>query len=215
MPHRLYQHLETIWNYHHLGHNPETCDCIFVLGSNDIRVAEQAAALYHQGLAPYVMISGGKGRFTEDAFEKSEAETFAEILIDEGVPASALILEKQATNTGENITLSYALMKEKGHNFQRLLLVQKPFMERRAFATFMKQWPEPVQSVLVTSQAVSLIDYPNEDIPFDMVVDAMIADFERIQSYPSKGFQIEQDIPQAVLDAYALIKELRPSSEWK
>ncbi|MEZ9525137.1 YdcF family protein [Enterovibrio norvegicus] len=215
MPHRLYQHLETIWNYHHLGHSPETCDCIFVLGSNDIRVAEQAAALYHQGLAPYVMISGGKGRFTEDAFEKSEAETFAEILIDEGVPASALILEKQATNTGENITLSYALMKEKGHNFQRLLLVQKPFMERRAFATFMKQWPEPVQSVLVTSQAVSLIDYPNEDLPFDMVVDAMIADFERIQSYPSKGFQIEQDIPQAVLDAYALIKELRPSSEWK
>ncbi len=215
MPHRLYQHLETIWNYHHLGHTPEQCDCIFVLGSNDIRVAEQAAALYHQGISPYVMISGGKGRFTEDAFEKSEAETFAEILIDEGVPASALILEKEATNTGENITLSYALMKEKGLNFQRLLLVQKPFMERRAFATFMKQWPEPVQSVLVTSQAVSLIDYPNEDLPFDMVVDAMIADFERIQTYLAQGFQIEQDIPQEVLEAYALVKELRPSSEWK
>ncbi|SFO81188.1 YdcF family protein [Enterovibrio norvegicus] len=215
MPHRLYQHLETIWNYHRLGHTPEQCDCIFVLGSNDVRVAEQAAALYHQGLAPYVMISGGKGRFTEDAFEKSEAETFAEILIDEGVPASALLLEKKATNSGENITLSYALMKEKGLSFQRLLLVQKPFMERRAFATFMKQWPEPVQSVLVTSQAVSLIDYPNEDLPFDMVVDAMIADFERIQTYPAQGFQIEQDVPKEVLDAYALVKEWRPSSEWK
>ncbi|UQT44150.1 hypothetical protein M5E88_16460 [Akkermansia muciniphila] len=39
-------------------------ELIFILGSNDIRVAEYAAELYARKLAPLLLFSGGMGRFT-------------------------------------------------------------------------------------------------------------------------------------------------------
>ncbi|MBV7296345.1 YdcF family protein [Enterovibrio paralichthyis] len=203
---RLFQHLETIWNYQLMGHQLEAADCLFVLCSNDLRVAEYAAQLYKQGLAPYVMVSGGKGRFTED-FDQSEAETFADVLMDEGVPASALLLETEATNTGENMTLSHAVMIQKGLHFSRFILVQKPFMERRAYATFLKQWPGEKESVICTSPPIDFIDYPNDSLPFDHVVEATLADFERVRDYPALGYQIPQAIPEHVLEAYSELKK--------
>ncbi|EOD77916.1 hypothetical protein D515_03393 [Grimontia indica] len=207
MPARLYQHLETIWNYHLMGHEVKPADCLFVLCSNDLRVAEHAADLYRRGMAPYVLVSGGRGRFTEDVFEKSEAETFAEILRDEGVPDRAILLESQATNTGENVTLSHEVLSKKGLTFSRFILVQKPFMERRAYATFLKQWPDDVESVVCTSPPIPFLEYPTADLPFDHVVEATVSDFERIKDYPAQGFQIEQVIPDDVMSAYNEIKK--------
>lgn len=63
MSKRLYQQIETLWDYLQLHQQPDVADLILVLGSNDVRVAEHAAKLYHQGLAPYVLFSGGFGRF--------------------------------------------------------------------------------------------------------------------------------------------------------
>lgn len=63
MSKRLYQQIETLWDYLQLHQQPDVADLILVLGSNDVRVAEHAANLYHQGLAPYVLFSGGFGRF--------------------------------------------------------------------------------------------------------------------------------------------------------
>ncbi|CZF84320.1 YdcF family protein [Grimontia marina] len=207
MPARLYKHIETIWNFHLMGHEVTPADCLFVLCSNDVRVAEYAAELYRRGLAPYVLVSGGKGRFTEEVFEKSEAETFAEILLDEGVPHRAILLEKEATNTGENVTLSHSLLEQKGLRFHRFILVQKPFMERRAYATFLKQWPDEVQSVVCTSPPIPFLEYPNIDLTFDHVVEATVSDFERIKDYPAQGYQIEQSIPDEVMSAYNEIKK--------
>ncbi len=76
--------------------------------------------------------------------------------MDEGVPASALLLETEATNTGENVTLSHGVMIQKGLHFSRFILVQKPFMERRAYATFLKQWPGEQESVICTSPPIAL-----------------------------------------------------------
>ena len=52
-------------------------------------------------------------------------------------------MENKATNTGENIANSRALLAANGITPASLIVVQKPFMERRSYATFMKQWPEP------------------------------------------------------------------------
>lgn len=51
MSKRLYQQIETLWDYLQLHQQPDVADLILVLGSNDVRVAEHAAKLYHQGLA--------------------------------------------------------------------------------------------------------------------------------------------------------------------
>lgn len=205
---KLHRSVDTLWNFMSMGHKVSPSECIFVLCSNDTRVAEYAAELYHQGVAPYIVFSGGVGRFTEGSFERSEAETFAAIARDAGVPDSDIIIEKHATNTGENVRFTHKLLAERGLSPKRLTLVQKPFMEKRTYATFAKQWPDEVIEIQVTSQWQDWVDYFNEELPLDMVLGALIADFERIKSYPAQGFQIEMPIPDDVDHAYQALKKL-------
>ena len=207
-PKNLHRSIDTLWNFMSMGHKVEPSDCIFVLCSNDTRVAEYAAELYQQKVAPYIVFSGGVGRFTEGSFERSEAETFAAIARDCGVPDSDIVIEKHATNTGENIRFTHDLLRKLGLSPKRLTLVQKPFMEKRTYATFSKQWPEETTEITVTSKWQDWVDYFNEELPLDMVLGALVADFERIKSDPAKGFQIEMPIPEEVDNAYQAIKKL-------
>ncbi|WP_087020058.1 YdcF family protein [Thaumasiovibrio subtropicus] len=202
----VYSAAKVIWDYHLLSQQPETADVILVMGSNDLRVAEHAAALYKQGLAPLVVFSGAQGRFTSDLFDCTEAEAFSQVAMEKGVPATAVALEKEATNTGENVQFSRALLEKHGKAPRRVLVVQKPYMERRAYATVKKQWPGV--EVTVASPPISLVDYPTDSFPFADVVSAMLDDFDRVRDYPEKGFQISQDIPEEVHQAAATLREL-------
>lgn len=66
-----------LWDYHHVKQELRPAELIFILGSNDIRVAEYAAELYARKLAPLLLFSGGMGRFTGE-WAVPEAELFAE-----------------------------------------------------------------------------------------------------------------------------------------
>ena len=188
-----------IWDYHHLHHRLQPADLILALGSNDTRVADRAAELYLAGWAETLIFSGGSGALTRDRFDRPEAEIFADIARDRGVPARAILIEPHSTNTGENIVFSRRLLAERGIEPKRIILVQKPYMERRAYATFKKIWPEP--ELIVTSPESSFEDYPTADLPFDLVVNIMVGDLQRIRLYPGLGFQIEQEIPDEVWEA--------------
>ncbi|GEO06825.1 hypothetical protein AAE02nite_44890 [Adhaeribacter aerolatus] len=193
---------QLIWDYHHVNHLLSPADCILALGSHDTRVAERAAELFLEGFAPLLIFSGGLGRLTDDLWDEPEADKFARIARDLGVPADKILTENRSTNTGENIALTYALLQQHQIPVKRLILVQKPYMERRTFATFMKQWPgEPVE-ISVTSPQISFADYPNHEISQEMVINIMLGDLQRIRLYPPKGFQIYQDIPEEVWSAY-------------
>ncbi|MDW2106961.1 YdcF family protein [Vibrio sp. 2089] len=204
---RLYRHIETLWDYMQLKHELKPADCLFVMCSNDVRVAEHAAKLYHQKLAPLIVFSGGEGRFTDGLFEKSEAETFAEIAKLSGVPSKAILLETKSTNSGENVRFTEQRLKEEGKQCSSFILVQKPFMERRAIATFEKQWQSPYTQLQVSSAALPFFEYINEDMPLMMVLEALMEDFSRVKSYPEKGFQTEQNIPQQVEFSYQVLLE--------
>ncbi len=204
---RLYRHIETLWDYMQLKHELKPADCLFVMCSNDLRVAEHAAKLYHQKLAPLIVFSGGEGRFTDGLFEKSEAETFAEIAKLSGVPSEAILLETKSTNSGENVRFTEQRLKEEGKQCSSFILVQKPFMERRAIATFEKQWQSPYTQLQVSSAALPFFEYINEDMPLMMVLEALMEDFSRVKSYPEKGFQTEQNIPQQVESSYQALLE--------
>ncbi|MCR9537128.1 YdcF family protein [Vibrio alginolyticus] len=204
---RLYRHIETLWDYMRLKHELKPADCLFVMCSNDVRVAEHAAKLYHQKLAPLIVFSGGEGRFTDGLFEKSEAETFAEIAKLSGVPSKAILLETKSTNSGENVRFTEQRLKEEGKQCSSFILVQKPFMERRAIATFEKQWQSPYTQLQVSSAALPFFEYINEDMPLMMVLEALMEDFSRVKSYPEKGFQTEQNIPQQVESSYQVLLE--------
>ena len=210
-----------IWDYHHLNHTLEKSDVILALGSNDLRVAEYAAGLYLQGWAPLLVFSGNAGVLTRERFNKPEAEMFAEIALKKGVPESAILIEAESTNTGENVIFSRRLLESKAIHSEKgsekgsekepdsLILVQKPYMERRAYATFMNFWPG--KRVIAASPPIPFSEYPIEELPRDLVINIMVGDLQRIRIYPNHGgrrFQIEQEIPDDVWQAFEKLVEL-------
>jgi uncharacterized SAM-binding protein YcdF (DUF218 family) len=193
-----------LWNYHRLHHTLAPADVILVLCSHDKAVAARGAELWLQGFAPHLVYSGGLGTITRELWSEPEADQFARIAVAMGVPAEHILIENESTNTGENVRLTRQLLTAKGIDPSRLILVQKPYMERRAYATFARMWPG--KEALVTSPQVSFDDYlarySNEALPPDEVISIMVGDLQRIRVYPRKGFQIEQEIPAAVWAAF-------------
>ena len=170
---------QIIWDYHHMHHPLEKADMILVLGSNDTRVAEHGAGLWLQGYAPYILFSGGFGRLTESMFHKPEAEIFADMAQKMGVPQEKILIENRSTNTGENIDFTRELLREKGMDPATFILVQKPYMERRAYATFKMRWPE--KEFVVTSPELSYTQYPNETITRELLINITVGDLQRIR----------------------------------
>lgn len=191
---------EILWNYNNLHQPLNKSDCILALGSNDIRVAHRVVELFLSGYAPIVIFSGGFGVLTKQLYNKPEAEIFADEAIKLGIPKDKIFIENQSTNTGENIILSRKLIEEKGLEIKSIILVQKPYMLRRAFATFKKQWSE--MEFTVTAPQISFADYPNEIISKNLLINIMVGDTQRIKLYPQKGFQISQEIPTDVWSAF-------------
>jgi uncharacterized SAM-binding protein YcdF (DUF218 family) len=189
-----------LWNYHQLHHVLEPSDCILVLGSIDTRTAERGADIYLQGYAPIIIFSGGLGKLTKDMWAETEAELFANIALDRGVPREAIFIENKSANTGENIQFTQQLLQEKNLDLDSFIVVQKPYMERRSYATFKKNWPD--KKLLVTSPLLSFEEYPTNDITVEKLINMMVGDLQRIKLYPEKGFQIYQEIPDDVWSAY-------------
>lgn len=211
---QIAQDAEVVYKYHRMEMPlPTRADVIFTLCSLDVRVAYRAAQLYLDGHGRYLIFSGGSGKLTADRFTKPEAEVFADIARAQGVPEEAIIIEAQSTNTGENVRFTHEIMRNRGllggeNGVRSFILVQKPYMERRTYATFMKQWPGIGTSdggkgveFSVTSPQLEWSDYPNEDSPRDFVVNIMVGDLVRIRKYAGKGYQISQDIPAGVWEA--------------
>ena len=189
-----------LWDYHRLGQPLKRCDGMLVLGSHDLRVAECAADLYHEGWAPWVVMSGGLGNLTRGLWTEPEAEKFARIARTRGVPDARLLLETRSTNTGENLRFSRALLAARGMHPGTCLLVQKPTMERRAVATFLRVWPGA--EAIAASPRIAFDDYPTEAIPLARLIAIMVGDLQRILVYPERGFQVAQDVPESVMAAY-------------
>lgn len=194
-----------LWDYHHMDHALEKADCILVLGSHDTRVAERAAELYLAGWAPMIIFSGGLGNFTKDMWTETEADLFAGIAEKMGVPRENILIENKSTNTGENIRFTQQLLAQKGLDMKTFIVVQKPYMERRSYATFKKYWPD--KKLIVTSPQISFDGYPTQEIPMDRVINIMAGDLQRLKFYPEKGFQVFQEIPPDVWHAYEQLVE--------
>ncbi|NQU77833.1 YdcF family protein [Candidatus Falkowbacteria bacterium] len=205
MPQSVDNLAKKIWNYHLLNHKLKKADCILTLGSHDLRVAERAAQLFFDGLAPFIVFAGNRGRFTSD-WKDTEAYLFSLVALKMGVPKEKILIEDKSTNTGENILFTKKLLQEKNFNPQKFIVVTKPFMERRAFATFKKQWFG--KNVIVTSPKISFDKYPTKEYPKERLINSIVADFQRIKIYPAKGFQIPQDIPPDVWSAYEQLVKL-------
>ncbi|KAL8376822.1 hypothetical protein RB595_007781 [Gaeumannomyces hyphopodioides] len=219
---RIARDAELVYNYHRMGMPLRPADAIFCLCSLDLRVAERAAQLLLDGLAGPdgpLIFSGGSGKLTEGRFAQPEAEVFAAVARRMGVPESRILVEPRSTNTGENVRFTRELLRHCGLSPRSFVLVQKPYMERRTYATFCRQWSSVAASAsgsvteegegqqqqqpefTVTSPQMPFAEYPDADNPRDLVINIMVGDLVRIRTYPALGFQTPQDIPDEVWEA--------------
>ena len=151
-----------------------------------------------------LIFSGGLGAITRGLWSEPEADQFAAVAIAMGVPQEKILIENRSTNTGENILFTRELLAETGLDPELFILVQKPYMERRTYATFKKVWPG--KPIMVTSPRLSLDEYlagyAGHALSADDAIGIMVGDLQRIREYPARGFQIPQQIPEDVWDAY-------------
>jgi uncharacterized SAM-binding protein YcdF (DUF218 family) len=204
MDNHIHALAKKIWQYHQMKHQLEKADVILVLCSHDKKVAERGAQLFLDGWAPLLIFAGGLGSITKGIWSEPEADQFAEVAIGMGVPSEKILIENSSTNTSENILFTKRLLAEKQIDPQKFILVQKPYMERRSFATFRKVWPE--KEAIVTSPQVSFDEYleryANKELSKHDVISIMVGDLQRIKVYSEKGFLIHQEIPHDVWSAY-------------
>jgi uncharacterized SAM-binding protein YcdF (DUF218 family) len=201
---------EILWDYMKMDHIVSPVDIIFVLASLDDRVASYTAELYKREISKQILISGGAAHSDDILATKwgvTEAEHFAKIMIEHGIPARSIILETKAMNTGDNILLGYKKLAIRRLVPQSILLIHKPYMERRTYAAFMKQWPGNKERMIVSSPDISFIEYFNDDQPFDKTINIMVGDLQRIAEYPEFGYQTYQKIPDSVRAAYNYLAE--------
>ncbi|OEJ52011.1 YdcF family protein [Streptomyces agglomeratus] len=195
---------QLLWDYQLMGHSPRPCSVAIGLGSHDLGVADVTAELYRQGMAPLVVFTGATSRTTRERMPRGEAEHYRERAIELGVPSDAILVEPQARNTGENIRLSRALLEEQGVPVSSVLLVSKPYEERRAYATARKLWPDV--EFVSASAPMTLGDYADSIGDVRFVVDMLVGALQRLLIYPAQGFMISQEVPQDVQGAYERLR---------
>jgi uncharacterized SAM-binding protein YcdF (DUF218 family) len=107
----------------------------FLLGPGAGRIWH-AAALFRAGKAPWIVISGGNQPGDEQF--RAEGDVIAGMLVELGVPETAIRRETRSRNTQENARYARPLLDELGA--RRILLVTSGQHMPRAVKTFAKIW---------------------------------------------------------------------------
>ncbi|MGX1778097.1 YdcF family protein [Nocardia brasiliensis] len=200
VPEELRSEVETLWNYNQMHHQVRPVDVGIGLGGHDLGVADHIADLYHHGMFPLVVFTGANAPSTKALFPRGEAVHFRERAIELGVPAEAILVEPRATNTGENIDFTRALLEDR-KPVRSVLLVSRPYQQRRSYAICRKRWP--TVDVICDSRPTPLDDYIAGIGDVDRVINTLVGDTQRIWIYADNGWAIEQEVPTEVHKAYS------------
>ncbi|WP_327125449.1 YdcF family protein [Streptomyces sp. NBC_01727] len=191
---------QRLWEFQQMDHEPRPCSVGIGLGSHDLGVADVTANLYRRGMFPLIVFTGATSRTTRDRMHRGEAEHYRERALELGVPASAILVEPKARNTGENVNFARELLAGRGIEVSSVLLVSKPYEERRAYATARRLWPEV--EIVSASAPMTLSEYADSIGDLRLVLDMLVGAQQRLLIYPEQGFMIRQEVPDSVAAAY-------------
>ena len=119
--------IQILWDYMRMNYKIKHSDCIMGLGTEDTNVANIAVELYLNGYANKLIFSGGLGKVTYKLWNETEAEKFAKIAIENGVPSKDIYLKKESTNTGDNFRFSKRLIENEKLDIKSCIVVCKPY----------------------------------------------------------------------------------------
>lgn len=167
-------------------------DAILCFGCDGTSVPRVAARLFHAGLAPVVVVSG-RGAATRP---ETEADAFARVLLDAGVPCDRIVRERHARHMGENVVLGLAAARCHGVVVTSVTVVAHVDGVRRCLATLDRHAPEitALPSPLPSRGPVSA----------RKITDAL-GELRRLRDYPALGYVTAQVEPQKVTHAAATL----------
>ncbi|MCU6793530.1 YdcF family protein [Paenibacillus sp. WQ 127069] len=123
-------------------------DVILIPGASHPQLMEEAAILYHQGIAPFILPSGGATQHVET----TEWEFLRNVGMSLGVPPEAILKEDKATNTFENARLSLEVLHKQEIHPKKVVLVCKNYHARRALLTY--QFVFPRETIFYVSPVI-------------------------------------------------------------
>lgn len=107
-------------------------DIILIPGGSHPQLMERAANLYHRGLAPYILPSGG----VNPNIKTTEWNFLRNIGVSLGVPEKAILKEDKARNTFQNSKYSWEVIQSEGIKPRRAIIVCKNYHARRVLLTY-------------------------------------------------------------------------------
>ena len=146
--------IQEITDYIFLEDRLERADAIFIPGCARPEHTEEAARVYKEGYASLLLPSGGytkvQGSFQGVSTEGQkygtdfacEADFLEAVLLQNGVPASAILKECEATYTLENAEKTKILLQNKEIRLKKAILCCKAHHARRSFLYYSMVFPE-------------------------------------------------------------------------
>ncbi|MBO1582605.1 YdcF family protein [Bacillus sp. XF8] len=116
-------------------------DVILIPGANHPPLMERAVSLYKQGLAPYILPSGGY----KPHVGTTEWDFLRNIGIANGVPEEAIFKEDKAQHTLENARLSLEVLHKTGIYPNKVIIVCKAGHSRRALLCYQTEFPKETE----------------------------------------------------------------------
>ena len=140
---------QAITEFLFLRDQPARVDICVVVGSRYAETMDGAIELWRRGWTPKILITGHGPK----EGQAKEADLFQEYAIKQGVPAEAILIEREARHTRDNFELSEPIVAaELGwERVGRVAIVGKPYHMRRALMTAQKFWPPHIEYVMLPS----------------------------------------------------------------
>ena len=181
-------------------------DACIVFGNNNhaAELAEHAADLYAQGYFKTIVVSGGMPM--KDG--RLECDVMRDVLLQRNIPASAILVEDKAANSGENAAFSRALLEKTfgAGAVTSVLCIGHLHAARRFLMTLEKHWPQPVKMFSTTNcfKASRKLWYTDP-----VFKEAVLAEYAKIAPYKARGFIAEIDMDQIKRQIAALPQPAR------
>jgi len=201
--------LQEIWNYMRLDQSLEKCDLIMGCGCSNLEIPIKCAKLYKEGYAKKILFTGGLGKITKNFFNKSEAEIYKDIAIKQGVNEKDILIETKSKNTVENFKFSSNILKNNNIKSDKILIVHGSLSQRRTLSCAKAVLKD--KTFLITSPDITFEDFLNKLKENKHAIDTIstiVGNIQRLIIYPQFGWQQETKVPENIINAYYLLKEL-------
>jgi hypothetical protein len=178
--------------------SPNRClvaDIALVFGRYDPSYISLVETLWQMKKVSKILISGGIGKDSGPLHELKipEAHYIASCLLAKGVPASALIIEPNATNGAENSRMMLSILRHMRIKPHSGICVGHPTNLLRLWSTY---------QIIAQTEFPELI-FPCQLLPTQWPVKiddvVLIDECRRLRDWPAKEWSVSIEIPSSIL----------------